>query len=107
MLEINDHTFEQEVLKAEALVIVDFWAQWCGPCRMLAPVVEEFSRECPPGLKIVKLDVDENPAVTARFAIRSIPSLLFFKKGKIVDQIIGACTKSELAKKVNEVLHAK
>lgn len=106
MLEVTDQTFENEVLKSPLPVVVDFWAAWCGPCRMIAPVVEEFEKEFRGRMKVVKLDVDANPNIASRFAIRSIPSLLFFKKGLLVDQIIGACTKSQLAKIAGQILES-
>jgi thioredoxin 1 len=104
MLEVTDQTFETAVLKSELPVVVDFWAAWCGPCRMIVPVVEEFARDYAGRVNVVKLDVDANPNIASRFAIRSIPSLLFFKKGLLVDQIIGACTKSQLAKMADTVI---
>jgi len=106
MLEVTDQTFENEVLKSPLPVVVDFWAAWCGPCRMIAPVVEEFEKDFRGRMKVVKLDVDANPNIASRFAIRSIPSLLFFKKGLLVDQIIGACTKSQLAKIAGQILES-
>ncbi len=104
MLIVNDQTFEAEVLKSPVPVLVDFWAAWCGPCRMIAPVVEEFSKEFAGRIKVVKLDVDENHNTASRFAIRSIPSLLFFKHGQLVNQIIGACTKSQIVSIAEDVV---
>jgi thioredoxin 1 len=104
MLEVNDQTFESEVLKNPLPVLVDFWAAWCGPCRMIAPAVEEFSRDFAGRMQVVKLDVDANHNTASRFAIRSIPSLLFFKQGHLVNQIIGACTKSQITAIAEEVL---
>ena len=104
MLEINDQTFESEVLKSPLPVLVDFWAAWCGPCRMIAPAVEEFARDFSGRMQVVKLDVDANHNTASRFAIRSIPSLLFFKNGQLVNQIIGACTKSQIVAIAEEVL---
>jgi thioredoxin 1 len=104
MLEVNDQTFETEVLKSSLPVLVDFWAAWCGPCRMISPVVEEFSRDFAGRMRVVKLDVDANHNTASRFAIRSIPSLLFFKNGQLVNQIIGACTKSQITAIAEEVL---
>lgn len=104
MLEVNDQTFEAEVLKSRQPVLVDFWAAWCGPCRMIAPAVEEFSRDFAGRMKAVKLDVDANHNTASRFAIRSIPSLLFFKNGQLVNQIIGACTKSQIVAIAEEIL---
>lgn len=104
MLEVTDQNFEREVLKSALPVLVDFWAGWCGPCRMVAPVVEEFEREYQDRCKVVKLDVDANPRTTGRFAIRSIPSLLMFRQGKLVNQIVGACTKSQLVEAAQTML---
>ena len=104
MLEITDQNFEKEVIKSELPVVVDFWAAWCGPCRMLAPVVEEFARDYQGRLKVCRLDVDANPNAAGRFAIRSIHSLLFFKKGRLVNQLVGACPKSKLSAVADEVL---
>jgi len=103
-LEVNDQTFEAEVLKSGIPVLVDFWAAWCGPCRMVAPVVEEFAKDFAGKIKVVKLDVDANHNTASRFAIRSIPSLLFFKNGQLANQIVGACTKSQLAAAAKEVM---
>jgi thioredoxin len=104
MLEVNDQTFEAEVLKAPLPVLVDFWAPWCGPCRMIATVVEEFAREHAGRIKVVSLNVDDNHNTASRFAIRSIPSLLFFRQGSLASQLVGACTKAQLAKAALEVL---
>ena len=103
-MEITDQTFEEEVLKSDKPVLVDFWAAWCGPCRMVAPVVEEFAKEFAGRVKVVKLDVDANHNTAGRFAIRSIPSLLFFKQGKVVEQIVGACTKAHLVATAEKIL---
>lgn len=104
MQEVNDQTFELEVLKSPLPVLVDFWAPWCGPCRMLSPVIEEFARENLGRIKVVSLNVDDNHNTASRFAIRSIPSLLFFHRGALVHQIVGACTKAQLTKVALEVL---
>lgn len=103
-MEINDQTFDAEVLKSKLPVLVDFWAAWCGPCRMIAPVVEEFAKDFAGRIKVVKLDVDANHATASRFAIRSIPSLLFFKDGRLTKQIVGACTKAQLAAAAQEAI---
>ncbi|MCK5218150.1 thioredoxin [bacterium] len=104
MIEATDQNFEAEVLKSNIPVLVDFWAAWCGPCQMIAPVVEGFARDFEGRIKTVKLDVDANQNAAGRFAIRSIPSLLFFKDGRMANQIIGACTKAQLVSMAEEIL---
>lgn len=86
---ITDQTFEEEVLKAQLPTLVDFWAEWCGPCRMIAPVVEEIAREYDGRLRVVKMDVDANPAVPARLGIMGIPTLILFKDGMEVARVVG------------------
>lgn len=99
---VTDDTFEAEVLKAETPVLVDFWADWCGPCKMIAPVVEELADAYDGKMKFAKVDVDEQQKYAGQFGIRSIPTLLVFKDGKVVDQIIGAVPKGVLEGKVKE-----
>jgi thioredoxin 1 len=103
-IQVTDATFAAEVLQSDKPVLVDFWAEWCGPCRMIAPVVEEMAGEYEGKAKIVKLDVDANPQVSMQFGIRSIPTLLIFKNGKIVDQIVGAVPKPMLKKQLDAQL---
>lgn len=100
-LHITDATFDQEVLKSSTPVLVDFWAEWCGPCRMIGPIVEEMAGEYEGKAKITKVDVDANPQISMKFGIRSIPTLLIFKNGQIVDQIVGAVPKSVLKKQLD------
>jgi len=101
---VTDKTFEQEVLKADMPVLIDFWAEWCGPCKMVAPVVEELAGDYDGRIKVVKLDVDQSPTVASRYGIRSIPTLLFFKNGQPVNQVIGAVPKQLLQQKIDQVL---
>jgi thioredoxin 1 len=101
-VEVTDATFEQEVLKSELPVLVDFWAVWCAPCRMVAPIVEQLADEKEGSLKVTKMDVDNNPDTAMKYGIRSIPTLLVFKGGEVVDQIIGAVPKSVMENKLNK-----
>ena len=101
-LTVTDDNFATEIEQADGLAMVDFWAAWCGPCRMVAPIVEQLANEYEGKVKIAKLDVDANQRVASRFNVRSIPSMLFFKDGKLVDTVIGAVPKPALEKKINE-----
>ena len=102
--EVTDTTFEQDVLKASTPVLVDFWAPWCGPCRMVAPIVEELADEYAGRVGFVKLNTDDNPMTASRYGIRSIPTLLVFKGGQPVGQIIGFRPKSDLKRRLDEAL---
>ncbi|TFH02297.1 MAG: thioredoxin [Calditrichales bacterium] len=101
-VEVTDASFDQEVLNSDLPVLVDFWAVWCAPCRMIAPIVEELAVEKEGKLKVVKMDVDNNHQTAMKYGIRSIPTLLIFKNGEVVDQIIGALPKSTLESKVDK-----
>jgi thioredoxin 1 len=104
VLEVSDATFDQEVLQSGQPVLVDFWAVWCGPCKMIAPIVDEVATTFAGKLKVTKVNVDQNSATPSRFGIRGIPALLFFKGGKVVDQIVGYVPKEVIEDKVNRVL---
>lgn len=97
---VNDATFQTEVINSDKPVLVDFWAIWCGPCKMISPIVDEIAKEYDGKLKVMKMDVDANPKTAMQFGIRSIPTLLIFKGGRVVEQIIGAVQKRHLLDKV-------
>ena len=101
---VTDATFQDEVLNSDQPVLVDFWATWCGPCRTIAPTIEELSSEYEGRAKVVKLDVDNNPQAAMQFGIRSIPSLLFFKDGRPVDQMVGVVPKKVLVEKLDDLV---
>ncbi|MBI3325830.1 MAG: thioredoxin [Nitrospinae bacterium] len=103
-LEVTDDTFEQEVLKASMPVLVDFWAVWCGPCKAIAPVVEELAGEYEGKLKVMKLDVDENPRVPTTYGVQSIPTLLIFKGGQPAERVVGAVPKKVIVDKIAGVV---
>jgi thioredoxin 1 len=103
-LTFTDNNFESEVLKSDVPVLVDFWADWCGPCKMIAPYVRELAGEFDGKAKIGKVDVDTNQVTASQYGIRSIPSLLIFKGGQVVDQIVGAVPKSQIQAKLEAVI---
>lgn len=104
IIEGTDLNFEMEVLKSDMPVLVDFWAPWCGPCRMVAPIVEEIASEYKGKIKVVKLNTDENQNIAIKYGIRSIPTLGIFKDGKVVDSVIGAVPKQHLVEKIKPYL---
>ncbi|NJM27905.1 MAG: thioredoxin [Pseudanabaena sp. RU_4_16] len=101
---VTDSSFEQDVLGSEVPVLVDFWAPWCGPCRMVAPVVDEIAEQYDGKIKVVKLNTDENPGVASQYGIRSIPTLMLFKGGQRVDVVVGAVPKATLANTIEKYI---
>ncbi len=102
--QVTDSTFKQEVLDSNVPVLVDFWAPWCGPCRMVAPVVDEIAQQYDGQVKVVKLNTDENPNVASQYGIRSIPTLMIFKDGQKVDMVVGAVPKTTLSNTLEKYL---
>lgn len=100
----TDLNFKKEVLESDVAVLVDFWATWCGPCKMIAPIVEELAKEYDGKMKIGKLDVDSNPKTATAYGVMSIPTIIFFKKGKVMNQAVGVLNKSGLKRKIEENL---
>ena len=103
---VTDDSFEQEVIKAGGPVLVDYWADWCGPCKMIAPILDEIAEEYDGRLKVVKVNVDENPETPMRYGVRGIPNLLILKGGQVKEQIVGAVPKSHLVRAVDNALAA-
>ena len=103
-LEFTDNNFDELVLQSDKAVIVDFWAEWCGPCRMVGPIVQEIGEEFADKAVVGKLDVDSNPNITMKFGIRNIPTILFFKGGEVVDKQVGAVPKSVLVNKLEALI---
>ncbi len=102
-LHLTEATFDTEIAARPGVLMVDFWAEWCAPCRAIAPVLDELARESGGGVGLAKVNVDESPGLASRYGIRSIPTVLFVKDGKVVDQVIGAVPKSQLKKKLDSV----
>ena len=107
VIELSDQTFEQEVLSSERAVLVDFWAPWCGPCKMIAPILDEIARDNVDDIKVAKLNVDQNREISAKYAVRGVPSLLLFKDGELLASKSGALSKAQLMKFVSEGLKIK
>ena len=103
ILEVGDSSFESEVLQSDKPVLVDFWAPWCGPCRAIAPIVEELAKDFGDKVKFTKCNVDENPTTPTKYGIKSIPTLIFFKDGEIQDKVIGIVAKSRLEEMISQV----
>ena len=104
MLEVTVDTFEQEVLKSEIPVVIDLWAPWCGPCKALTPTLESVAADYEGKVKVVKLNIDDNPSIAAQYQVMSIPTLLFFKGGKVESQVIGLVGKDKIASKIDAML---
>lgn len=105
ILEIDDSIFDAEVLKSDKPVLMDFWAPWCGPCRAISPLMEKLAGEFGDKIKFLKCNVDDNPISPGKYGIKSIPTLMFFKDGNIVDQVIGIVAKSKLEEMINKILN--
>ena len=104
LLQVNDKNFTLEVLQSDIPVLVDFWATWCGPCRVISPIVEELAKEFSGRVKVTKLNVDESPVTPSQYGVRGIPTLILFKEGKILDQIVGSVPKARLKAMIEKTL---
>ena len=102
MHHFTDINFKKEVLESDLPVLVDFWAAWCGPCKMIAPLIDELAKEYAGKMKIGKVDVDTNPKIAMEYGVMSIPTIIFFKKGKVMNQLVGAASKLDLKRKIEE-----
>ena len=103
-IHVTDAEFEEVVLKSDVPVVVDLWAEWCGPCRMIGPIIDEMTTEYEGRAKMVKVDIDSNPMIPSKHGVRNIPTVLFFKNGEVVDKQVGAVPKSVLSKKLDALL---
>lgn len=106
ILELDDFSFDKSVIEREGIALIDFWAPWCGPCKMLGPIIEEVAKEVGDKALIAKVNVDDNPIISGRYKIMSIPSLLLFKSGKIVDQIVGLQPKDTILKRIESAINS-
>lgn len=104
VVEVSDQNFEQEVINSATPVLIDFWAPWCGPCKAIAPVVEELAGSYAGKLKVVKMNVDDNPQTPSRYGVRGIPNLILFKGGQVADQIVGAVPRAHLVRAIDQAL---
>jgi thioredoxin 1 len=104
IFEVEDSTFDEEILKSDKPVLVDFWAPWCGPCKAIGPIVEDLSQTFADQIKFAKCNVDNNPETPSKYGIKAIPTLIFFKEGSVVEQITGMVAKSKLEEAINKVL---
>ena len=104
ILAINDKSFESEVVNSELPVLIDFWAEWCGPCKEISPILDEINNEMHKKIKIVKVNIDDNPNIPNQYGVQSIPTLLIFKKGEVIGTKVGACLKSELISLIETVI---
>ncbi len=105
-IQLTDDTFDKDVLQSPSPVLVDFWAPWCGPCRMLAPLIEELAKEYTGRVRVAKMNTDEHPNAAGRFRISAIPTLLFFKNGKVVEQLVGVHSKADIKKTLDSLVAA-
>lgn len=104
LLHLTDSNFKKEVLESSLPVVVDFWAPWCGPCKMLSPIVEEMSKEYEGKVRVGKINIDDNPAMATNYGVMSIPTIMFFREGKVAAQVVGAISKAEFKKKIEATL---